>query len=219
MALPTPQTYNVPGNSSRSVEEPKVTAAISSVDAEQDNWREYLDRDGTTYPGASNTGLEEEFLAPKSAQSLQLSPQGGATVLDAATAIVTPGATTTTFLSTEFAITTTFNAKILFFATIFVIGSTSSYVQGRVFIEQSASSGFAAGTGTPIINGGGANFGLFGLAANAGTAQVDEIPITVTADHPTGTRYYRVTAIQTVGTPGYGPARSPINYFVINDFS
>lgn len=69
--LPTKQTFTAPvpfSVRSSATSESRLTAGVTNTGALQDNLYEYLDRDGATYPGALNNGLDHAYLANRAAR-------------------------------------------------------------------------------------------------------------------------------------------------------
>lgn len=222
MALPAKQTYNIPTAGLRSVNEPKVTAAVASVNAAQNNWYEYLDRDGTTYPGALNKGLETNFLAAQSVKSLQLYPQAANAIFrssDTSLATLNP-----TFVSDQITLTTTFdNAKVLWtyhFNVIFATGTSPLISEHEQYLERSGSSGFTAGTGSKVLPTSGAT-PVIRMGDSADTQYTTSSYTVIDTLATAGTYYYRFTADenQVASKATIRGTRSWYTYMVFNGIS
>lgn len=140
MSLPSKPNLTSIGTGARSTEEPKNITNVNKQNAWQDDYYEYLDKNGGTYPGPLNNGLEGNFIANQAIRSEHLRPQEGLVsfVGSNKTSISTAGAYED-YAPINFDITTTYaNAYlVLDWHYEVVVNSGQRDLRYKIFIEAS----------------------------------------------------------------------------------
>lgn len=133
----------------------RINQTFSSLTQYQDNFYNYLDKNGATFPSANNTGLEGNFIANQAIKSEHLNPIAGVGNFGSNTTLNTFNQT---FVSNEIPITVPFaNARVIWNITFqFSLNATSgtdatAMSEINVWLRRSSTSGFVATAGTTVF--------------------------------------------------------------------